>query len=275
MLIGNAAVGNGYWYETYENDSMGGLLNTVFGEWHGFGKFLLIILWLSLITNNTINTYSSALSVQLIDRWFFKHFPRWLIVVVIFVITLICSMVGRNKFSTILSNFLPMLGYWISIYFTLILEENVIFRSTSLVRLFRVELYEPADNEAANSSEYIYGSSTPTEKKEHRDDETTHTAQTTIDSSIPPPYATTQSIPYYNFNAWDNINQHTHGYAACLAFCFGVAGVVLGMNQVYYVGKLASLIGEYNADLGAFLAIGFTGVTYPLLRYIELKKFGR
>ncbi|GME84952.1 unnamed protein product [Ambrosiozyma monospora] len=185
-------------------------------------------------------------------------------------------MVGRNKFSTILSNFLPMIGYWISIYFILVLEENFIFRSTRLIKLFRIELYEPADDEVIHSTGYQFRTATTSEKKEHQNNETTAaTTDTSIDTSIPPPYATTQNTPYYNFNAWDSINQQTLGYAACLAFCFGVAGVVLGMNQVYYVCRFAALVGEYNADLGTFLAIGFSGLVYPFFRYFELKRFGR
>ncbi|ODV85883.1 hypothetical protein CANARDRAFT_198181 [[Candida] arabinofermentans NRRL YB-2248] len=228
ILIGNAAVGNELWYDTYESESLGGLLNLVFGQWNGFGKFLLIILWLSLITNNVNNSYSSAIDIQLIDKWFYKHLPRWFIVFIVFAITLICSMVGKDKFSTILSNFLPMLGYWISIYTVMLFEENVIFRSTSLIKLYTI-----------------------------------------------PSHCTTTCKPYYNFNLWDQEKLQTTGYAATLAFLFGVAGAILGMNQVYYRGKLASLIGDYGADLGTFLCFAFPGLTYPLFRYIELKKLGK
>ncbi|GME92685.1 unnamed protein product [[Candida] boidinii] len=130
MLIGNAAIGNEEWFNIYEEQSLGGLLNLVFSRWNGFGKFLLIVLWLSLITNNIINTYSSALSFQLIDNFCFKYLPRWFITIIIFAIVLICSLVGKNKFGVILSNFLPMLGYWISIYIAILFVENVVFRSS-------------------------------------------------------------------------------------------------------------------------------------------------
>lgn len=241
ILIGNAATQYVPWGDAYSNYSLGGLLNTVFNRWHGFGKFLLVVFWLSLITNNTMNYYSGALDVQLMDKFFFKYLPRWFIVVVIFAITLIISLVGKNSFSAILSNFLPMIGYWISIYFTLLVEENLIFRSTRLARLYRVELYD----EKSSVSTY------------------------------PPPRATTKSIPYYNFDIWDNPKFYSHGYAATAAFCCGIAGAVVGMNQVYYVGPIARMVGSSYADLGTFLCMGFSGLVYPALRYLELKKFGR
>lgn len=262
MLIGNAAIGYPLWYNEYETESLGGLLNMVFDRWHGFGKFLLIVFWLSLITNNTINNYSSALSVQLMDNFFYKHFPRWFIVIIIFVITLVCSLVGRNSFSTILSNFLPMLGYWISIYATLLFEENVIFRSTRLAKLYRYELY---------------GEKVTTEVTEIVDKKAEAPTETVLDDdkSFPPPCATTKGAPYYNFNVWNDTEYHTHGIASTLAFLTGVTGVVLGMNQVYYIGVIARKVGDYGADLGMLLSIGFTAVSYPPLRYFELNKFGK
>lgn len=274
MLIGNAATQYKPWSDAYNNYSLGGLLNTVFERWHGFGKFLLVIFWLSLITNNTINNYSSALSVQLIDNFFFKYFPRWFIVVIIFIITLVCSLVGRNSFSTILSNFLPMLGYWISIYFTLLFEENVIFRSTRLAKLYRYELY--GEDFASESDITIQ----PTER-EKTDDKAgegisiLQNSSQRITEQFPPPLASTKSVPYYNFNVWNDTNYHTKGFASIIAFCCGVVGAVMGMNQVYYTGPIAKLIGEYAADMGTFLAIGFAGVSYPLLRYAELKRYGK
>lgn len=263
MLIGNAATQYTLWRDGYSQHSLGGLLNIIFERWHGFGKFLLIIFWLSLITNNTINNYSSALSVQLMDKFFFKYLPRWFIVIIIFVITLVISLVGKNSFSTILSNFLPMLGYWISIYFTLLLEENVIFRSTRLVKLYRCELYGEDTDEMHSvhiKGEMIKKSSI--KSKQER-------------SEYPPPYATTKSVPYYNFNVWDDPEFHSHGFAATIGFCFGVAGAVVGMNQAYYVGPIAKLIGDDGADLGTLLAIAFSGMAYPGLRYFELKRYGR
>ncbi|GMM45772.1 Tpn1 protein [Pichia kluyveri] len=282
ILIGNAAVGFDYWNEIYENESLGGLLNVVFDKWGNFGKFLLVVFWLSLITNNIINTYSSALSVQLLDDLCYRYLSRWIIVVIIFVITLVCSLVGKNHFSEILSNFLPMLGYWISIYFTLLIEENLIFRSTSLVKLFKKELYEVPEfekNEVDDEENILptLGSTLTTNYKEDVEINDNETSNSSIDnnnnnSSIPP-FSTVNSIPYYNFEAWNDKYILTNGIAATFGFCCGVAGAIVGMNQVYYKGPIANLVGDDGADIGMFLSIGFTAISYPLARYWELKCF--
>jgi len=55
-----------------------------------------------------------------------------------------------------------------------------------------------------------------------------------------------------------------------------VAGFVLGMSQVWYVGVLARKIEpKFGGDIGFELAAAFAGITYPIARYIEKKKFGR
>ena len=38
---------------------------------------------------------------------------------------------------------------------------------------------------------------------------------------------------------------------------------------------IAEKIGMYGGDLGLHLSIIFAGVTYPILRMLEIKKFGR
>ena len=109
------------WNDDYNKYGMGGLLHAGFKRWNGFGKFCVVVLLLSLISNNIINTYSAAFSVQLASVKAAKV-PRWFWSIVCMIICLVCALVGRNHFSTILGNFLPMIGYWISMYFILLLD---------------------------------------------------------------------------------------------------------------------------------------------------------
>lgn len=309
MLIGNAAIGNEEWFNIYEEQSLGGLLNLVFSRWNGFGKFLLIVLWLSLITNNIINTYSSALSFQLIDNFCFKYLPRWFITIIIFAIVLICSLVGKNKFGVILSNFLPMLGYWISIYIAILFVENVVFRSSKsfINKMYIKEFPDGVDgyfeylkeNDESFKNEKINSNNDDVESNGLKSDETGVISTKPADSSssielsdsvsdlqIPvtgsigfkePIFYNSklQSAPYYNFEIWNHMSKQTYGIAATISFFSGVAGCCLGMNQVYYIAPLAKRIGDYGGDLGMWLAIGFTGVAYLPLRYLELKYFGK
>lgn len=82
------------------------------------------------------------------------------------------------------------------------------------------------------------------------------------------------------FSAYDYENFHDKtsypiGVAGVFGFCCGAAGVVLGMNQVWYMGVLASKIGAYGGDIGFELAAGFSFVGFNVVRYFELKYFGR
>ena len=54
-------------------------------------------------------------------------------------------------------------------------------------------------------------------------------------------------------------------------------GAVLGMAQTWYVGVLGKKIDlpEFGGDIGFELSFSFTAVTYPVLRYIEKRYFGR
>jgi len=55
-----------------------------------------------------------------------------------------------------------------------------------------------------------------------------------------------------------------------------VAGFVLGMSQVWYIGVLAGKIEpKFGGDIGFELAAAFAGIVYPISRYFEKKKFGR
>jgi NCS1 nucleoside transporter family len=76
-----------------------------------------------------------------------------------------------------------------------------------------------------------------------------------------------------DFNNWRKLPL---GVASFLALGCGVAGAVLGMAQVWYVGVIGGMIGdpEFGGDIGFELAFAFTAVTYPPLRYLEKKWWG-
>ncbi|KAK8198654.1 Purine-cytosine permease fcy21 [Zalaria obscura] len=67
------------------------------------------------------------------------------------------------------------------------------------------------------------------------------------------------------------------GIAAVFAFCCGVAGMVTGMSQTWFVGPIALKAGEapFGGDVGFELGFAFAAVGYLITRPIELKLFGR
>ncbi|KAL2843524.1 permease for cytosine/purines, uracil, thiamine, allantoin-domain-containing protein [Aspergillus pseudoustus] len=79
----------------------------------------------------------------------------------------------------------------------------------------------------------------------------------------------------YNWAIWDEPSKHPIGIAALIAFLVGWAGAILCMAQVWYIGPLAGLVGEYGADMGNYVGFSWAAVVYPPLRYLELKRFGR
>lgn len=280
ILLASVAVTYQPWNDQYERHGMGGLLWAGFERWNGFGKFCVVVLILSLISNNIISTYSAALCMQLSSGLSTK-IPRWFWALVGTIIYLVCALVGRNHFSTILSNFLPMIGYWISIYFVLLFEENVIFR-THFHHLYTKEFdleAEKAEQGMEETSDTFSGSRSAIVQfcgvKEKAAEFATETRDVSSQSEVFKGSRHHVKGPVYNWEQYDNYNVLTHGYAVVFAFCCGVAGVVVGMAQAYWIGPIARHFGKDGGDLGMWLSMGFSGVAYPVARYLELKKFGR
>ncbi|KAJ4482010.1 permease for cytosine/purines uracil thiamine allantoin [Lentinula aciculospora] len=200
----------------YEDGSMGGLIAQVLTPWGGFGKFLLVVLALSVIANNMVNTYSTGISIQALGRPF-AVVPRMFWTLVGFAAYTIAGIVGREHFSDILSNFLSILSYWTAFFMVITLEEHFIFRRKG------------------------------------------------------------GPLGGYNLDDWDSPSKLPLGVAGILAGCCGVAGAVVGMAEVWYIGPIGVLAGnpEFGGDLGFELAAIFAGVSYPLLRSLEIRLMGR
>jgi purine-cytosine permease-like protein len=76
-----------------------------------------------------------------------------------------------------------------------------------------------------------------------------------------------------DWTKWEDKDYLPIGIAALVAFLLGWMGAILGMYQVWYTGPLATLSGP--ADVGMWVGIGFTVVSYIPLRLLELKYLGR
>ena len=79
----------------------------------------------------------------------------------------------------------------------------------------------------------------------------------------------------FDWSAWEDPKRLPIGAAALVAWLVGWAGAIIGMHQVWYQGPVALKIGGYGGDIGAWMSVAFACVTYPPLRYLELKKWGR
>ncbi|VVT49181.1 uncharacterized protein SAPINGB_P002143 [Magnusiomyces paraingens] len=234
MCIASGAMTIPEWSDGYAQYGNGGLLNAAFSRWHGGGKFLLVVMFISLVSNNIINTYSTALSTQVWGDWIYRKIPTWSLVVVSVIVYFVCAIAGRNTLAPILNNFLPMIGYWAILYVVIMLEESILFHRKSQL-----------SSSSQEASSIDNGSLEKAESSSKKDT--------------------------YNWANWNDRTKLPVGAAALLSFLIGIAGAVLGMCQVYYVGPVARLVGDWGADLGMWLGAGFAGVTFPVLRYLELE----
>ncbi|KAF2099874.1 hypothetical protein NA57DRAFT_65737 [Rhizodiscina lignyota] len=126
--LGNAAITAAYppYADAYDNHGLGGLLLEAYHP-RGWSKFSLIILTFSVLGNNIANNYSSGLSLQLLGNYF-HAVPRFIWSLLVAIVITVLGVAGQQHLSTIVSNFVALLGYW-TISFTLILLiEDQLFR---------------------------------------------------------------------------------------------------------------------------------------------------
>ncbi|KIX98734.1 uncharacterized protein Z520_05195 [Fonsecaea multimorphosa CBS 102226] len=79
----------------------------------------------------------------------------------------------------------------------------------------------------------------------------------------------------FNWEHWEDKSKLPVGVAAFISFLIGWAGAVLCMNQTYFQGPIAGLVGEYGADLGLPVAFAWTAICYPPLRLLEDRILGQ
>ena len=113
------------WNEEYER-GLGFLIQTMLYP-RGFADFLLVLLVLSGVNMNIMNTYSAAISCQQFARPF-ARVPRFIWTTGCFGVIIALAMAGRNELLTYLENFLSLLGYWCTSYFVIVFAEHFIFR---------------------------------------------------------------------------------------------------------------------------------------------------
>ncbi|OQO15289.1 hypothetical protein B0A48_00672 [Cryoendolithus antarcticus] len=113
------------WSEAYDK-SIGYLIQEALPP-IGWGKFILVLLVLSGINCNIINTYSAAISCQQFARPFAK-LPRFIWTVICFAVILALGVAGRDHLLSYLQNFLSLLGYIATSYFVIVLLEHFVFR---------------------------------------------------------------------------------------------------------------------------------------------------
>ncbi|EMC94005.1 hypothetical protein BAUCODRAFT_217966 [Baudoinia panamericana UAMH 10762] len=114
------------WSDAYTTSS-GALIATGYAPLRDFGRFCAAIIALGVISNCTPSIYSGAIDCQIMGRYG-QMIPRWIWVLVLVGIQLVCALVGRNHLFTIFQNFLALMGYWLLPMICIVLEEESLFK---------------------------------------------------------------------------------------------------------------------------------------------------
>ncbi|KAG1771940.1 permease for cytosine/purines, uracil, thiamine, allantoin-domain-containing protein [Suillus placidus] len=116
------------WNEGYGTEgNVGGLLEAMLSPVGNFGKFLTVLLSLSVTSNIACTLYSICFNFQVMIPAMSKV-PRYVFSIVGTVIALPLSIVGAHRFYAALTNFLSLIGYWASAYGAILLVEHHYFR---------------------------------------------------------------------------------------------------------------------------------------------------
>ncbi|KAH8801470.1 nucleoside transporter [Xylogone sp. PMI_703] len=78
----------------------------------------------------------------------------------------------------------------------------------------------------------------------------------------------------YDVEGWQDQNRMPWGLAGCGSLALGIGCSFLGMDQTWFVGPVAKLIGN-GGDVGDYFTLIAVLVSYPFLRRLELKYIGR
>lgn len=79
----------------------------------------------------------------------------------------------------------------------------------------------------------------------------------------------------YNLDDWNNPEKLPLGIGASVAFGLGVICWCMGMQQTWFTGPLAALIGDNGADIGNEFTFVITALAYFPARTLERRIFGR
>ncbi|KAF8454798.1 permease for cytosine/purines, uracil, thiamine, allantoin-domain-containing protein [Terfezia claveryi] len=106
--------------------SQGALIVAGYSALGNFGNFCSVIVALGLIANMTAPTYVAGVDFQVLGQWFY-YVPRFVWNTLGVIIYTICGIAGRESLATIFTDFLALMGYWVSIWVAIMLEEHLIF----------------------------------------------------------------------------------------------------------------------------------------------------
>ncbi|KAG6872097.1 hypothetical protein C0995_013021 [Termitomyces sp. Mi166 len=116
-----------HWEAGYTGGNVGGLLEAMLHPAKGFGKFLTVLLSLSVAGNLAATFYSFSLNIQVFVPPLVLV-PRYVFSILATVLVIPLAIVGATRFYDALTDFLGLIGYWASVFVAILLVEHFIFR---------------------------------------------------------------------------------------------------------------------------------------------------
>jgi purine-cytosine permease-like protein len=106
---------------------VGGVVYEMLTPAGGFGKFIVVLLALSVVGNIAISMYSVALNLQMLLP-FFARVPRFFFTVAVFAIMIPFAIKAAEAWETSLENFLALIGYYAGCFDAVLIVELLVFR---------------------------------------------------------------------------------------------------------------------------------------------------
>lgn len=123
--LGTAVAYNSEWADFYDG-TPGGILMAAYHRLGSFGSFCAIINVVAVISGNGPSAYSMSMNFQMLGNYW-RKVPRPVFTIITTVIYAACAIGGRNMLYQIFKNFLPLIGYWIVIWLTIVIEQHILF----------------------------------------------------------------------------------------------------------------------------------------------------
>ncbi|KAL4916207.1 hypothetical protein BDW62DRAFT_212086 [Aspergillus aurantiobrunneus] len=123
--LGTGVTHNPEWANIYDG-TPASLLIAGYERLGGFGKFCVFLNVIAIVSNNAPGSYSMAMNFQMLGDFWCKV-PRPVFTTVSTVIYTACAIGGRNSLYEVFKNLVPLIGYWIIIWFTIVVESDLLF----------------------------------------------------------------------------------------------------------------------------------------------------
>jgi len=122
------------WHAGFSDGSnVGGLIAAVLSPSGGFGKFLMVLIALSIPSACAPTMYIFGMSFMSIAP-IFARVPRYVFAIVSEAILIPVAIVGATRFYGNLVNVLSIIGYWSTAFAAIIITEHVVFRRRDFLR---------------------------------------------------------------------------------------------------------------------------------------------